>query len=39
MLRDFGTQAQKEKFIRGMLARKIRIAFGLTEPKHGSDAT
>ena len=39
MLRDFGTPAQKEKFIRGSLARQIRITFGLTEPEHGSDAT
>ena len=39
MLRDFGTPAQKERFIRGSLARKIRITFGLTEPGHGSDAT
>ena len=39
MLRDFGTTAQKETFIRGSLARKIRITFGLTEPEHGSDAT
>ncbi len=39
MLRDFGSQEQKEKFIRGSLARKIRVTFGLTEPHHGSDAT
>ncbi len=39
MLRDFGTPEQKEKFIRGSLARKIRVTFGLTEPHHGSDAT
>ncbi len=39
MLRDFGSAAQKETFIRGSLARKIRITFGLTEPEHGSDAT
>ena len=39
MLRDFGTPAQKEKFIRGSLARQFRITFGLTEPGHGSDAT
>ena len=39
MLRDFGTPAQKEKFIRGSLARQVRITFGLTEPGHGSDAT
>ncbi len=39
MFRDFGTQAQKDEFIPGMLEGKIRIAFGLTEPEHGSDAT
>ncbi len=39
MLRDFGTQAQKEQFISGQLAFKTRITFGLTEPNHGSDAT
>ena len=39
MLRDFGTPAQKETFIRGSLARQVRITFGLTEPGHGSDAT
>src|SRR6476646_11076684 len=38
MLRDFGTKEQKEKFIRGSLARKIRVTFGPTEPQHGSDA-
>ncbi|MBI1261648.1 MAG: acyl-CoA dehydrogenase [Rhizobiales bacterium] len=39
MFRDFGTEAQKEKFIRGSLDGSVRIAFGLTEPDHGSDAT
>lgn len=39
MFRDFGTEAQKEKFIPGSLDGSIRIAFGLTEPDHGSDAT
>ena len=39
MLRDFGTPAQKDTFIRGSLDRKLRITFGLTEPDHGSDAT
>jgi acyl-CoA dehydrogenase len=39
MLRDFGSPAQKEEFIRGSLDGTRRIAFGLTEPKHGSDAT
>jgi acyl-CoA dehydrogenase len=39
MLRDFGTQAQKEQFIPRILDGSARIAFGLTEPEHGSDAT
>ncbi|NOT42575.1 MAG: acyl-CoA dehydrogenase family protein, partial [Alphaproteobacteria bacterium] len=39
MFRDFGTPKQKEEFINGMLAGTHRPAFGLTEPKHGSDAT
>ena len=39
MLRDFGSPAQKEQFIKGQLAFKTRITFGLTEPNHGSDAT
>lgn len=39
MLRDFGSASQKEEFIRGSLDGRIRIAFGLTEPEHGSDAT
>jgi acyl-CoA dehydrogenase len=39
MFRDFGTPKQKDEFINGMLAGTHRAAFGLTEPKHGSDAT
>ena len=39
MLRDFGSAAQKETFIRGSLDGKVRVSFGLTEPNHGSDAT
>ena len=39
MLRDFGSGAQKEEFIRGTLDGTRRMAFGLTEPQHGSDAT
>jgi len=39
MLRDFGTEAQKQVFIKGALAGDVRMAFGLTEPEHGSDAT
>ena len=39
MFRDFGTEAQKKKFIPGTLDGSMRVAFGLTEPDHGSDAT
>lgn len=39
MLRDFGTPEQKENLIRGALDGDVRLAFGLTEPEHGSDAT
>src|ERR1700742_1340303 len=39
MFRDFGTEEQKKTLLPGMLAGKMRIAFGLTEPNHGSDAT
>lgn len=39
MFRDFGTEAQKQTFIEGSLDGSIRVAFGLTEPDHGSDAT
>jgi acyl-CoA dehydrogenase len=39
MLRDFGTPEQQREFIGGSLDGSRRIAFGLTEPNHGSDAT
>jgi alkylation response protein AidB-like acyl-CoA dehydrogenase len=39
MFETFGTEAQKEEFILGGFARKRIVAFGLTEPEHGSDAT
>jgi acyl-CoA dehydrogenase len=39
MLRDFGSAAQKATYIPGILNGSIKIAFGLTEPEHGSDAT
>jgi acyl-CoA dehydrogenase len=39
MFRDFGTAAQKATFIPGILDGSIKVAFGLTEPEHGSDAT
>jgi acyl-CoA dehydrogenase len=39
MFDEFGTDAQKDEFIRGGFDRERRVAFGLTEPHHGSDAT
>ena len=39
MFRDFGTEAQKKEFLEGMLKGTHLVAFGLTEPDHGSDAT
>ena len=39
MFRDFGTAAQKDAFIPGLLDRTLFVCFGLTEPDHGSDAT
>ncbi|KQP05138.1 acyl-CoA dehydrogenase family protein [Pseudorhodoferax sp. Leaf265] len=39
ILRDFGTAAQQQEFTQGMLDERFKIAFGLTEPNHGSDAT
>ena len=39
MFDTFGTEAQKDEFIHGGFARERRVAFGLTEPDHGSDAT
>ena len=38
-IRDFGTPAQRQEFIAGMLDESLHLAFGLTEPQHGSDAT
>ncbi len=39
MFETFGTEAQKQEFILGGFARERIVAFGLTEPDHGSDAT
>jgi len=39
MMRDFGTDEQKKTLLPGMLDGSVRLAFGLTEPTHGSDAT
>ncbi|MEM1403183.1 MAG: acyl-CoA dehydrogenase family protein [Pseudomonadota bacterium] len=37
--RDYGTEAQKDAFIPGSIDGTVAVAFGLTEPDHGSDAT
>jgi acyl-CoA dehydrogenase len=39
MMHAFGTEAQKTEFLEGMITGEKRVAFGLTEPDHGSDAT
>ena len=39
MMRDFGTESQKADWMPGFLDGTRRLAFGLTEPNHGSDAT
>jgi len=39
MMRDFGTEEQKKEWMPGFLDGTRRLAFGLTEPNHGSDAT
>lgn len=39
MMYDFGTADQKAEFLEGMIVGTKRVAFGLTEPNHGSDAT
>ncbi|MDX1580583.1 MAG: acyl-CoA dehydrogenase family protein [Alphaproteobacteria bacterium] len=39
MLMAFGNDEQKEMFLENSITGKARVAFGLTEPDHGSDAT
>jgi len=39
LMHRYGTKAQKERFLEAMITGAERVAFGLTEPKHGSDAT
>ncbi|TCJ37085.1 acyl-CoA dehydrogenase family protein [Parafrankia sp. BMG5.11] len=39
MFEHFGTEEQKDEFILGGFEGSRRVAFGLTEPDHGSDAT
>ena len=39
MFDTFGTEEQKKEYVFGGFEGKRRVAFGLTEPNHGSDAT
>ena len=39
MMDRFGTEEQKRDWIEAMLTGRRSMAFGLTEPDHGSDAT
>src|SRR5205823_1606534 len=39
LVHEFGSDAQKQAFIERALRREVGLAFGLTEPGHGSDAT
>ncbi len=39
LLRDFGSPAQKEKMIPGVLEGRYKLCTAMTEPEHGSDAT
>ncbi|MBK9180584.1 MAG: acyl-CoA dehydrogenase family protein [Acidimicrobiales bacterium] len=39
MMRDFGTPEQRAEWMHAMITGERRLAFGLTEPNHGSDAT
>jgi alkylation response protein AidB-like acyl-CoA dehydrogenase len=39
MWERYGSEDQKKEFLQGMFEGRTRVAFGLTEPNHGSDAT
>jgi alkylation response protein AidB-like acyl-CoA dehydrogenase len=39
LMHRFGTAAQKTRFLDAMITGEETVAFGLTEPDHGSDAT
>jgi len=39
MFYHYGTDQQKREFLEDIITGKKRVAFGLTEPNHGSDAT
>ena len=39
MWERYGSEEQKKEFLEGMFTGKTRVAFGLTEPNHGWDAS
>jgi acyl-CoA dehydrogenase len=39
VLHEYGTQEQKETYLERLVSGDMEMAFGLTEPNHGSDAT
>ena len=39
LMLEYGTEAQKARFLDGLFDDTISFAFGITEPEHGSDAT
>lgn len=39
MWENYGSEEQKKQFLDGMFTGETRVAFGLTEPNHGSDAS
>lgn len=39
LMHRYGTEAQKARFLDAMITGRETVAFGLTEPNHGSDAT
>jgi acyl-CoA dehydrogenase len=39
ILERFGSDEQKETFLASSISGELELAFGLTEPEHGSDAT
>ena len=39
LLQRFGTPEQREQFLDTSVTGEVELAFGLTEPEHGSDAT
>jgi alkylation response protein AidB-like acyl-CoA dehydrogenase len=39
LVHRFGTPEQKARYLEAMITGEQRVAFGLTEPNHGSDAT